>query len=350
MGIQVAPSISEAQGRLEGEIIRLDFEDTRVGWEFYGRIKLHVSTATQPLWETSLVGTAPFEWPDLFPGERRTAAVVAMASLAMTDAISKLGQAAGFLDALAQLSGVRPEVAKAPPTPPPGTPPIAPVRPEGREARVPPALAVPEWKSSGSGFLLRGTSHILTSLHVVEGAKEIRVSFPSGETYTGRVVAKDANNDLAVVQLQGMATRNEGFTIDPGGRVEVGEEVHALGYPLGVALSSQPSLVSGQVSAATGPRDNIAQFRMTAPINEGNSGGPLLNAKGLLVGIASAGLIRQGVEAIRFGTKVSAAALILNQAALARPFDIRVVPRRESYTPQELFREFSAFVVLVETK
>jgi len=222
-------------------------------------------------------------------------------------------------------------------------------RPENREARLPtPALA--EWRSAGSGLLLRGTSHILTSLHVVDGAKIIRVSFPSGESYTGRVVARDANSDFAVLELLGMAARNEGFTVELGARIEVGEEVHAIGYPLGPTLSRKPSIVSGQVSAETGPRDNIAQFRMTAPINEGNSGGPLLNSKGVLIGIASAGLIQEGVEAIRFGTKVSAASLILSQAALARPFAIRVAPRSKDYTPQSLFREFSPYVVLVETK
>jgi len=222
-------------------------------------------------------------------------------------------------------------------------------RPERREARLP-TPSVPEWRSAGSGLLLRGTSHILTSLHVVDGAKIIRVSFPSGESYTGRVVARDANSDFAVLELLGMAARNEGFTVELGARIEVGEEVHAIGYPLGPTLSRKPSIVSGQVSAETGPRDNIAQFRMTAPINEGNSGGPLLNSKGVLIGIASAGLVQEGVEAIRFGTKVSAASLILSQAALARPFAIRVAPRSKDYTPQSLFREFSPYVVLVETK
>ncbi|MDP6484404.1 MAG: serine protease [Nitrospinota bacterium] len=57
------------------------------------------------------------------------------------------------------------------------------------------------WKSLGTGFLLRGTSHILTKFHVVQGASRVQVPFPSGEVYPGRVEARDANNDLAIVRL-----------------------------------------------------------------------------------------------------------------------------------------------------
>lgn len=74
-----------------------------------------------------------------------------------------------------------------------------------------------------------------------------------------------------------------------------------------------------------------------------------MNSKGMLVGIASAGLVQQGVEAIRFGTKISTAAVVLDQATAVRQFDVRVAPRERSYTAQEIFREFSPFVVLVET-
>ena len=207
------------------------------------------------------------------------------------------------------------------------------------------------WKSAGSGFLLRGTSHILTSYHVVQGAAHIRISFPSGATYPGAVTAKDANNDLALVLVQGMRPKREGFVPDFAAPVRPGEPVHALGYPLGSRLSRNPSIVSGQVSATTGLEDNIAQFRMTAPINEGNSGGPVINAHGTLIGIAAAGLVQQGVEAVRFATKISAAGVLLGQAQLARKFSISVQPKQEGpLPPHEIFRRYSPHVVLIERK
>ena len=234
-----------------------------------------------------------------------------------------------------------------------------PVPPPAASARRAPASPPPpppparrgEWRSSGSGFLLRGTSHILTSDHVVQGAKRIRVSFPSGESYPGRVVASDANNNLALVLLQGMRPRSGGFSPNFGAQVQPGERVHALGYPLGTRLSRRPSIVSGAVSAATGLGDNIAQFRMTAPINEGNSGGPVVTDQGVLVGVASAGLVQSGVENVRFGTKISAAMLLLQQARLARRFSVSVVPEsRKAMKAVEIFRKFSSYVVLIEVR
>ena len=102
------------------------------------------------------------------------------------------------------------------------------------------------------------------------------------------MTAKDANNDLALVLVQGMQPKREGFVPDFAATVRPGKPVHALGYPLGSRLSRNPRIVSGQVSAATGLEDNIAQFRISAPINEGNSGGPVINAHGTLIGIATA--------------------------------------------------------------
>jgi S1-C subfamily serine protease len=225
------------------------------------------------------------------------------------------------------------------------------------EAAATPSIAgspkAPEerkWRSAGSGFLLRGTSYILTNLHVVQAAAEVRISFPSGEVYPGTVVGRDSNNDLALVLLQGMRPKTGGFVPSLEPEVEPGEQVHALGYPLGTQLSRQPSIVSGQVSAKTGLEDNIAQFRMTAPINEGNSGGPVVNSQGTLVGIATSGLVQRGVEAIRFATKISVAALVLGQVQLAREFTIEVVPSKKTITPQEIFQTYSPFVALVETR
>ncbi len=165
------------------------------------------------------------------------------------------------------------------------------------------------------------------------------------------MTAKDANNDLALVLVQGMQPKREGFVPDLAAPVRPGEPVHALGYPLGSRLSRNPSIISGQVSAATGLEDNIAQFRMSAPINEGNSGGPVINAHGTLIGIATAGLVQQGVEAVRFATKISAAGVLLGQAQLPRKFSISVRPKQEGpLPPHEIFRRHSPHVVLIERK
>ena len=93
-------------------------------------------------------------------------------------------------------------------------------------ARAAEPAAASGWKSSGTGFLLRGTSYILTKFHVVQGASRVRVTFPSGEVYPGRVEARDANNDLAIVRLKGMPPKGGGVVPDLASRVEAGERIH----------------------------------------------------------------------------------------------------------------------------
>ena len=88
------------------------------------------------------------------------------------------------------------------------------------------------WRASGSGFYLKGTTHIMTNLHVVGSAKSVRVSFPEGESYTGIVIVRDANNDIAIVTLLGMSAKQKGFYVNLGTEIKPGMAVHAIGYPL----------------------------------------------------------------------------------------------------------------------
>ncbi len=347
MGIPLAASSLQAQGRLDAEITRLelDFQGTQpagflyfpelIKARIYLKVTLQATGQAIPLWEVRLEGAGWAARSALQGPELPLADAV---SRALSKAVAGLGQAPGFADTLAKLSGAARAVAKRE-TPP--RRPEAVARPAAPETKA--------WRSAGSGFLLRGTTHILTSLHVVQGMKAIRVSFPTGETYPAKVVAGDANNDLALLQVQGMQAKAGGFAADLRTEVDPGERVHALGYPLGAQLSRRPSIVSGEVSAATGLGDNIAQFRMTNPINEGNSGGPVINSRGLLVGVAASGMIQRGVQGIRFGTKISAATLILRRARLVRKFSIAVVPKGR-LTAVEIFRKHSPFVVLIETR
>lgn len=224
---------------------------------------------------------------------------------------------------------------KTPPAPAP------PARPESRASVT----------SSGSGFLLKNTNLILTNYHVVQDKAQITLSFPSGEEYPGQVVFRDRSNDLALVEARGLGATARGLVVSVSAEMKVGETVHALGYPLGSGLSRKPSMVSGAISSTTGLDDDIARFRTTAPINPGNSGGPIVNQKGQVVGIAVAGLVRQGIEAIRFGIKASTAALILQQARATTSFDVVVTPGGpRPRPPDQIFEELSPHVVLIEAK
>ncbi|MFP6871233.1 MAG: serine protease, partial [Nitrospinota bacterium] len=79
---------------------------------------------------------------------------------------------------------------------------------EGRNGAKPGGQSTEEnWKPSGSGIYLKETTHILTNLHVVRNATKIRISIPSGERYSGEVVARDANNDVAIIALWGVSKK-----------------------------------------------------------------------------------------------------------------------------------------------
>lgn len=240
---------------------------------------------------------------------------------------------ARLLGQVAPSSPPRPEAPQRPEAPPPA--------PDPRAAAV----------SSGSGFLLRNTNLVLTNYHVVRDKTQITLIFPSGEEYPGRVAYRDRGNDLALVEARGLTGAGRGLTVSVNSEIKVGETVHALGYPLGAGLSRQPSMVSGAVSATTGLDDDISRFRMTAPINPGNSGGPIVNQRGQVIGIAAAGLVREGIEAIRFGIKASTAALILQQAQVVASFDVVVTPSSAQPTPPEqIFSALSSQVVLIEAR
>jgi S1-C subfamily serine protease len=202
---------------------------------------------------------------------------------------------------------------------------------------------------TGTGFLLWDSALVLTANHVVEDGSEITVRFPSGSEYSATVLNRDANNDIAILKLKGFTEKQSGFQLDVGTPIQAGETVHALGYPLSSALGTQPSIVSGQISSPVGYRGSPTEFRMTTPINHGNSGGPILNEEGKVIGIAVSGYRpreQDQVEGVTFGIKMTAAVPLLQQAGVKLAAKLE----KQSFTPSQIFSKFVKDVVLIEAK
>lgn len=146
--------------------------------------------------------------------------------------------------------------------------------------------------SSGSGFVVSADGYILTNHHVIEGATRVRAQLLDGRVFDARVIGSDANTDVAVLKVD--ATDLTPSALGSSDDVRVGEWVLAIGNPLGEDLTF--SVTQGIVSAKGRPmrtpvrRDaEIADYIQTdAAINRGNSGGPLLNVRGEVIGIVSA--------------------------------------------------------------
>jgi len=151
-------------------------------------------------------------------------------------------------------------------------------------------------KSSGSGFCISSNGIIVTNNHVVEGARKITVKGVNSNfnrTYNARVLTTDKNNDLALIQIDDNEFRGLSdeipFVIKTA-PAKVGENVFVLGYPLPTAMGDEIKLTNGIISARTGYQGDVTTYQISAPIQPGNSGGPVFDSQGNLVGIINAKL------------------------------------------------------------
>lgn len=128
--------------------------------------------------------------------------------------------------------------------------------------------------------------HLITNSHVVKDCSDIRVGMGQGNFEAGRLVATDPTNDLALVKVNAKPGRVAALRF--GARQ--GENVEAFGYPLSKVLASSGNFTTGAVTALAGIGDDSRFYQISAPVQPGNSGGPLLDENGNLVGVVSAKL------------------------------------------------------------
>jgi S1-C subfamily serine protease len=139
----------------------------------------------------------------------------------------------------------------------------------------------------GSGFVIDKAGHIVTNYHVVAGAKSVEVSFSNNESMKARVVGVDPSTDIAVLQVKVRARGLTPLELGNSDTVQVGDSVVAIGNPLGLDRSVTLGIVSALQRAIQAPNsfsiDHVIQT--DAAINHGNSGGPLLNTRGRVIGV-----------------------------------------------------------------
>jgi S1-C subfamily serine protease len=141
--------------------------------------------------------------------------------------------------------------------------------------------------SNGSGVVVNTNGAILTNAHVVEHCTQITVLASSGDSATAGLIARDERNDLALLRSKLPFSFSASFREGP---IRAGEAVVALGYPLAGLLATTANLTVGNISALAGLGDDSRYLQISVPVQPGNSGGPLLDGSGNLVGIVSAKL------------------------------------------------------------
>ncbi|MBL0403795.1 serine protease [Microvirga aerilata] len=162
------------------------------------------------------------------------------------------------------------EVAAVPPSTRPAPTPIAPAPKTEEEDKL----------SSGTGYFVTNSGHIVTNHHVVKSCSTIAVFSGDQPAAEGRLIGSDETNDLAVLKTDLKPTKVANIRI--GARL--GDPIAVFGYPLSQVLASSGNFTLGSITALAGMRDDTRHLQISAPVQAGNSGGPLLDASGNLVG------------------------------------------------------------------
>jgi putative serine protease PepD len=142
-------------------------------------------------------------------------------------------------------------------------------------------------QAEGSGFVYDTAGHVVTNQHVVDGSTGIKVKFPTGKTYTATLVGSDSSTDLAVIKVNAPAGELKALALGDSSAVQVGDGVVAIGSPFGLFGTVTTGIVSALDRTIQAPNQFSIQgaIQTDAAINHGNSGGPLLNLAGKVIGV-----------------------------------------------------------------
>jgi S1-C subfamily serine protease len=144
-------------------------------------------------------------------------------------------------------------------------------------------------QAEGTGFVYDTAGHILTNEHVVSGATSVKVQLHDGSTYTATVVGTDPSTDVAVLKIAAPASKLHPLTLGDSGAVKVGDGVVAIGDPFGLDDTVTTGIVSALNREITAPDNTPIEgaIQTDAAINHGNSGGPLFDLQGKVIGITA---------------------------------------------------------------
>lgn len=199
---------------------------------------------------------------------------------------------------------------------------------------------IQQQQGQGSGFITRSDGVILTNAHVVEGASDVTVTLPDGRSFSGKVLGTDPLTDVGVVKV--VASKLPVAPLGDSTRLRPGEWAIAIGNPLGLDNTVTAGIISAiQRTNAVGEGQRVPYIQTDAAVNPGNSGGPLINDRGQVIGINTA--IRQAPGAgLSFAIPIEVArqiaAQILERGYASHPY---IGVRLQAITPQ-LAREINA--------
>jgi serine protease Do len=184
-------------------------------------------------------------------------------------------------------------------------------RQQGPRSRrpAPPPQDQPVQRGVGSGFIISGDGYVLTNAHVVDGADEVYVTLTDHREFKARLLGADARTDVALLKIDGAGLPR--LTLGDAGRIRAGEWVIAIGSPFNLENTVTAGIISAK-SRDTG--DYLALIQSDVAVNPGNSGGPLINMRGEVIGINSQiATLSGGYNGISFAVPIGEAIRVANQ-------------------------------------
>lgn len=195
--------------------------------------------------------------------------------------------------------------------------------------------------STGTGFYVSERGHLLTNNHVIEACSDISVRQPGHTALKARLVARDAANDLAVLTTDFPQKAVPPLSI----RARLGESVYVYGYPQSNVLASTGNFTIGSVTATAGSGDDTRKIQISAPVQQGNSGGPALDQYGNVIGVVqskqvafASGDVPQNVN---FAIKATIALNFLEANGVEAPINVRMVDPLDGAAIAEKARDFT---------
>lgn len=195
--------------------------------------------------------------------------------------------------------------------------------------------------STGTGFYVSERGHLLTNNHVVEACSDISVQQPGHTALRARLVARDAANDLAVLTTDFPQKAVPPLSI----RARLGENVYVYGYPQSNVLASTGNFTIGSVTATAGSGDDTRKIQISAPVQQGNSGGPALDQFGNVIGVVqskqvafASGDVPQNVN---FAIKSTIALNFLEANGVEAPINVRMTDPMDGAAIAEKARDFT---------
>lgn len=206
---------------------------------------------------------------------------------------------------------------------------------------------------SGTGFAISSNGYIATNYHVIEGANKIKVKGINGDlnqSYSAQVIVSDKNNDLAILKVEKwLGTIPYGMKLD---KLGVAEEVFAYGYPLTAILGNEIKFTDGRISSGTGMDNDPRYYQHTASLQPGNSGGPLFNKYGNIVGVNTLTLSKNfddqsgiDTENIFYSIKTNYLKILMDNLDISTPKNNEIY----KYSIPNQYKEIKNFVYTIET-